>query len=369
MEDGKTPMTDEKKYLPARRTATEVQGSRPFQITTLEDAARMGQIFVEAGLFEVSEKEQEKGMTEARKTAIATVKVVAGASMGISPFAAMRGLHIVKGKVEPGYQTCLALVRRHGYDYKVLKQESDGAAIEWFGKDGESLGISTHDEKDRIKEGLGGNQWQKYPRQMHFARAVRIGFDAHCSEVLDGPIHTGSDADYNEVIEAEGFAVEEQTSTPEQSAATKKEGSTASSAPAVSTKEAKKETPKPATTQTAATPAQKTTSEADSKNANATATDTNQAAPADEEIADAETVDEIQQASDGERPGQAQLDEILQTGVSNGWSEDQIESWLMGFLESKKVDLSNPTDSIFATWTFEIVAEACTHLATNKPGA
>lgn len=370
-------MTDDKdkKYLPA------VAQQRPFQVTTLTDAERMGEIFVKAGLFQPSVKEGEKGITAEMKMAQATVKVIAGASMGISPFAAMRGLHIVKDKVEPGYQTLLALVKKHGYKYKIHKREVEIASVEFFDRDGSSMGVSTHTKEDQAREGLGGDTWRKYPRQMHLARAVRAGVDAWLSDVLDSPVNTGSDQDYDEVIEAEGFAVEESTPTPKQSAPASTSASSTqkanapctSSDPKGSTKTATTATAKPASAPTAATaPSAIVPPVTAGKTGNAEGKDTAEtgSAPATAEAADdIQDADEIQQASDGEQPGEAQLNEILQTGLSNGWSEEQVENWLMPFLESKEVDLSDPTDSIFLTWNFEIVAEAITYLATNQPEA
>lgn len=351
-------MTDDKKYLPAVT-------ARPFQITTLADAQQMGQVFVDAGLFDVTDREAQAGMTPQKKAAVATVKIVAGASMGLSPFASMRGLHVIKGKVEPGYQTLLAVLVKNGGSYKIHKREADGAIIEFFGPTGKSLGTASHDAADQAREGLGGDNWRKFPRQMHLARAVRAGFDAYCAYLLEGPANTGSDQDFDAVIEAEGFEVEETTPTPKQSAPEKKPAPKPSTVTSPAAKATTPETAKSASTaQPSTTPSTTEGKESTAETGSEPAT-----AEAAEDIPDAEEVDEIQQASDGEVPGDQQLNEILQTGLSNGWSEDQIERWLMPFLESKGVDISDPTDSIFATWNFDIVAEAINHLANNQPEA
>ena len=189
--------------LPARVKPSLPAMMPSFQIATLEDAEKMANLFVTAGLFDVSEKEADKGMTPQKKAAINTIKIIAGASYGLGPFQSMRGFHCIKGKVEPGYQTILALVDSHPrYGYRILQHTKDVAEIEWS-KDGAVVGKTSFNTDDMMRAKLGGDSWMRFPRQMRLARATREGVDAYCSTIFNGPCSTLSDADYDSVNVAE----------------------------------------------------------------------------------------------------------------------------------------------------------------------
>src|SRR5580658_9976653 len=86
-------------------------------INDLDTMQRVAKVFVASGLFESTEKEYSQGMTPDKKLAQAVVKIQAGQELGIPPFAAMRGLYIVRGKIEASYQLLGSLIRRQsGYD-------------------------------------------------------------------------------------------------------------------------------------------------------------------------------------------------------------------------------------------------------------
>ena len=207
-------MTNEKQ-LPA-----VARGS--LQITTIEDAKSIGDLFSLAGLFDSTTREEAQGMTPEKKQAINAVKIIAGNSLGLNPLDAMK-LHIVKGKITIGYQQLLAMIRRTpGYDYRIVENSIEAAEVEFF-RNGQSLGTTRFDTADMQRAGLGGDNWRKYPAQMRLSKAVSAGVSAHCPEVTGGPTYTPQDLDDNSDYDLDIEAVaEEKKSAPSVAVAAKK---------------------------------------------------------------------------------------------------------------------------------------------------
>ena len=207
-------MTNEKQ-LPA-----VARGS--LQITTIEDAKSIGDLFSLAGLFDSTTREEAQGMTPEKKQAINAVKIIAGNSLGLNPLDAMK-LHIVKGKITIGYQQLLAMIRRTpGYDYRIVENSIEAAEVEFF-RNGQSLGSTRFDTADMQRAGLSGDNWRKYPAQMRLSKAVSAGVSAHCPEVTGGPTYTPQDLDDNSDYDLDIEAVaEEKKSAPSVATAAKK---------------------------------------------------------------------------------------------------------------------------------------------------
>lgn len=178
----------EEKQLPAAYQSTPPAVIQPkkFSVATVQDAMQLGDLFVKAGLFEVSDAEAKKGVTEEKKAALAATKLVFGASYGLSPAASLAGLHVVKGKIELDYKALGALIKRTpGYDYKVLVSTEQVAKIEFF-KFGVSVGIQEWNTADMQKANLGGDMHSKYPRVMKFARCMHEGVAKYMPEISMG---------------------------------------------------------------------------------------------------------------------------------------------------------------------------------------
>lgn len=215
-------MTNEKQ-LP-----TVARGS--LQITTIEDAKSIGDLFSLAGLFDSTTREEAQGMTPEKKQAINAVKIIAGNSLGLNPLDAMK-LHIVKGKITIGYQQLLAMIRRTpGYDYRIVENSIEAAEVEFF-RNGQSLGTTRFDTADMQRAGLGGDNWRKYPAQMRLSKAVSAGVSAHCPEVTGGPTYTPQDLDDNSDydLDIEAAVVEEKKPSTTTGSTQKKTPSTATS--------------------------------------------------------------------------------------------------------------------------------------------
>jgi len=117
----------------------------------------------------------------------AFVKIQAGQEIGIPPFAAMSGIHIIQGKPTIGAGLIAATVKGSGkYDYKVDVMNDKICSVDFYqGK--EKIGNSTITNED-AKKALTKNI-DKFPKNMLFARAISNGVKWYCPDVFSGPIY------------------------------------------------------------------------------------------------------------------------------------------------------------------------------------
>jgi hypothetical protein len=138
---------------------------------------------------------------DAREAAQAAVKIMAGAELGIGPIASMRGIDIIKGEVSLAAGMVAALVRRSGvYDYRVAEWTNDRCEIVFTRKGRPLTPSSTFDLEDAKRAGLLGANYQKFPRNMLFARAMTNGARIHCPEVFVGAVYTPDELVDGEVV-------------------------------------------------------------------------------------------------------------------------------------------------------------------------
>lgn len=167
------------------------------QIMPVNDIMIMAKTFAESGMF-----------TDAKAMGQAFVKIQAGQEIGIPPFAAMSGIHIIQGKPTIGAGLIASTVKGSGkYDYKVVVMDEKKCSIDFYqGK--EMIGNSTFTIED-AKKALTKNI-DKFPKNMLFARAISNGVKWFCPDVFSGPVYvpeempeTTIDSDHIEVIEPE----------------------------------------------------------------------------------------------------------------------------------------------------------------------
>lgn len=141
------------------------------------EAIALGKQFHESGMF-----------PDIKSAAQAIVKIQAGAEIGIPPFAAMSGIHIIQGKPTIGAGLMAAAVKGSGkYDYKVNQQDERACVIEYFQGE-KSIGISTFTIEDAKKAQT--KNIDKFSRNMLFARAMSNGVRWFCPDVFSGPVYT-----------------------------------------------------------------------------------------------------------------------------------------------------------------------------------
>jgi hypothetical protein len=154
------------------------------EVTTINttDMMNISKAFYESGMF-----------TDIKSAAQAMVKISAGAEMGIPPFAAMSGIHIIQGKPTIGAGLMAANVKASNkYDYKVVEQSEKVCSIDFY-KGKELLGNSTFTYEDAKKAGT--KNLDKFPKNMLFARAMSNGVKWFCPDVFSGPVYTPEEFD------------------------------------------------------------------------------------------------------------------------------------------------------------------------------
>ncbi len=136
----------------------------------------IGKAFAESGMF-----------ADTKSAAQAIVKIQAGQEIGIPPFAAMTGIHIISGKPTIGAGLIASRVKGSGkYDYKVVKQDDKSCSIDFYqGK--EIIGNSTFTIEDAKKAQT--KNLDKFPKNMLFARAISNGVKWFCPDVFSGPVY------------------------------------------------------------------------------------------------------------------------------------------------------------------------------------
>src|SRR3990172_6841615 len=71
--------------------------------------------------------------SDVRDVAQAIVKIQAGKELGIPPFAAMAGIHVIQNKPVLGANVLATLVKNDPrYDYRVKQCDDKACIIEWF---------------------------------------------------------------------------------------------------------------------------------------------------------------------------------------------------------------------------------------------
>lgn len=136
----------------------------------------MAQTFADSGMF-----------ADTKQAAQAFVKIQAGNEIGIPPFQAMSGIHIIQGKVAIGAGVMASRVKASGkYDYKVVQHDETICHID-FTQSGKVIGSSTFTIED-AKKALTKNL-DKFAKNMLFARALSNGVKWHCPDVFAGPVY------------------------------------------------------------------------------------------------------------------------------------------------------------------------------------
>lgn len=145
----------------------------------------IGKAFADSGMF-----------PDTKQAAQAIVKIQAGQEIGIPPFAAMTGIHIILGKPTIGAGIIAAKIKASGkYDYKVIEQSNEKCSIDFYqGK--EKIGNSTFTIEEAKKAGT--KNLDKFPKNMLFARAISNGVKWFTPDVFMGPVYTPEDFDMQE---------------------------------------------------------------------------------------------------------------------------------------------------------------------------
>ena len=146
--------------------------------------------------------------SDVKSEAQAIVKVMAGSEIGLPPFAAMSGIHVIKGKPVLGANLIATLVKNDlRYDYRVQTCNNETCTIEWR-ENNLSVGLSHFTMEEAQMAGLSGkDNWKKYPSDMLFARAISRGARRFAPGIFGGsPVYTPDELGAD--IDPEGYVVE-----------------------------------------------------------------------------------------------------------------------------------------------------------------
>lgn len=122
----------------------------------------------------------------------AMVKVMAGAELGLPPFASMTGIHIVQGKPVLGANLVATLVKNDPrYNYRVKQADDQACILTWY-ENGAAVGESSFTIAEATAAGLSGkDNWKKYTSDMLFARALTRGARRFAPGIFGGaPVYT-----------------------------------------------------------------------------------------------------------------------------------------------------------------------------------
>src|SRR5690606_10099570 len=122
---------------------------------------------------------------DVKQAAQAFVKIQAGQEIGIPPFAAITGIHIIQGKPTIGAGLIASTVKGSGkYNYEVIQLNAEICSLDFYeGK--KMIGNSTFTIKDALKADT--KNLSKFPKNMLFARAISNGVKWYCPDVFSGP--------------------------------------------------------------------------------------------------------------------------------------------------------------------------------------
>lgn len=143
----------------------------------IQEMQTMAKLFAESGMF-----------PNVGTMAKAFIKIQAGLELGIPPFAAMSGIHIIKEKATIGAGLMAGKIKASGkYDYKIVKHDATICHLEFY-EAGKKAGESKFTIEQARKAGT--QNLDKFPENMLFARAISNGMKWYCPDLYTMPVYT-----------------------------------------------------------------------------------------------------------------------------------------------------------------------------------
>lgn len=151
------------------------------QLHTMQEMGQFARAAQESGFF-----------PDVRAAAAGIIKVQWGMELGIGPVTALTGIHNIKGKLAMSATLIASLIQRApGCRYEVVEMSDEAVELRCF-RDDKPIGPSRFTLEDAKKADLLRNPtWQKYPRNMMFARAIANAARWYFADVFHGaPVYT-----------------------------------------------------------------------------------------------------------------------------------------------------------------------------------
>lgn len=144
--------------------------------TNVQELEALGKMCAASGFFQ-----------DARQAAQAMVKIAAGQELGLAPIQSMTGIHVIKNRVTLSANLMAALLKKAGYRWKMVQFDDTVCSLVMIDPHGTEVGPSSFSMADAKKAGIAtGENWQKYPRNMLFARAISNAARWYAPEVITG---------------------------------------------------------------------------------------------------------------------------------------------------------------------------------------
>lgn len=146
---------------------------------TVNDALKLGEVLYKSGYF-----------ADVKNAAQAVVKILRGQELGIPPVTALEQVYVISGKTALGASLIASKIKASGkYNYKIKRLDDSGCELIFY-ENGKEVGTSVFAFEDAKKAGLTSREtWQKYPRNLYFARALSNGAKWYCPDVFSGAIY------------------------------------------------------------------------------------------------------------------------------------------------------------------------------------
>ena len=148
--------------------------------SNFNEAQTLAKVFAESGMFEGA-----KGLAQAM------VKVQAGAELGITPYAAMSGIHIISGKPVLGAGLIAAKIKGSGkYDYDVITSTDTECSIKVVEiRGGNRVVVGTEKFTIEMARKAGVKNLEKFPKNMLFARCISNAAKFYCPDIFNGSVY------------------------------------------------------------------------------------------------------------------------------------------------------------------------------------
>lgn len=147
----------------------------------------VGDLMHKAGMF-----------TDIQSAAAATVKVMAGQELGLTPFQAMNSFHIIKGRATMAANLMAAKIKQSGrYDYRITVNTDELNVIDVYViENGKRTKIAEERFSAEDAQKAGTQNMSRFPRNMLFARNISNVAKWHCPDVFGAPVYV--DEDFND---------------------------------------------------------------------------------------------------------------------------------------------------------------------------
>ena len=172
---------------------------------------------------QVADAALRSGIMNLKNSSDAIMKILAGQEMGLGAFASLSGIHIIQGRPVIGANLMASSVKASPkYDYKIIEHDKTHCILQFLEKRDEQwveTGESVFTLDDAADAGLldkknkdgSDNNWQKYVRNMLFARAISNGVRWYCPDLFNGSaVYTEGELTDDNTIEGSWKSSKEQ---------------------------------------------------------------------------------------------------------------------------------------------------------------